>query len=61
MEDLLLWRDTKKSGLALGAVLAGYIVLNYLTRNPIAAIANALQLLVIVSFLWNNAAKFLHK
>ncbi|GAB4818885.1 hypothetical protein N2152v2_005931 [Parachlorella kessleri] len=61
IEDLLLWRDTSKSSIALGAATAAFLVLQYARFNAIATTAYALISLVLGSFIWNNIAAFTHR
>lgn len=61
IEDLLLWRDTSKSGIALGGATAAFLVLQFARFNAVATFAYALISLVLGSFIWNNIAAFTHR
>ena len=58
VEDLLMWRDPKKSGLVFAGVTLGYLLLEWSHYSLLTIIANVLLIAVTVSFLWNNIAGF---
>jgi len=53
-EDLLLWRDPKKSAVALGGVTAIFLALQFAKINLLQSLAFTLLSLVLGCFLWNN-------
>lgn len=61
IEDVLLWRDPKKSGIVLGGITAVYLLVHSISYNPVVVLANLAQLAVIACFLWNLVAGFLKK
>lgn len=61
LEELLLWRDVKKSGIALGGATAAFLLLQFAHFNAISSAAYALISLILGCFLWNNIASFTHK
>ena len=61
VEDLLLWRDPKKSGIALGGATALFLTLQLASFNVISTTAYALISLILGCFLWNNVASLTHK
>lgn len=56
-EELLLWRDPKKSGAALGAATAAFLFLQFAHINLLQTVAYTLLTLVLGCFLWNNLAR----
>lgn len=60
-EELLLWRDPKKSGIALAACTAVFAVLQFAKVNFIQTAAYALLIVVLGCFLWNNLATVMKK
>ena len=58
VEDLLLWRDPKKSGVVFAGISLLYILLEWTGLSLLTIIANSLLVLVSLSFLWNNIASF---
>lgn len=56
-EELLLWRDPKKSGAALGASTAAFLFLQFAHINLLQTVAFTLLTLVLGCFLWNNLAR----
>ncbi len=61
MEDLLLWRDPKKTGIVFGAVTLATILLVLTNFNLIPIVAYALLTAVLGAFAWNNIASFTHR
>lgn len=61
LEELLLWRDPKKSGAALGASTAAFLFLQFAHINLLQTVAFTLLTLVLGCFLWNNLASFTHR
>ncbi len=61
MEELLLWRDPKKSGIVLGGATAAVLFLQFARFNVISTAAYGLISLILGCFLWNNIAAFTHK
>lgn len=61
MEELLLWRDPKKSAIALGAATAAFAVLQFAAVNLLQTTAYTLLTLVLGCFIWNNVASFTNK
>ena len=61
MEDLLLWRDPMRSGIALGGATAAFVVLQFARFNAVSATAYLLIILVLGCFFWNNIASFTKK
>lgn len=60
-EELLLWRDPKKSAAVLGGAVALWATLNFGHFNALQSAAYVLLSLVLGCFLWNNLASFVHK
>ena len=58
MEDLLLWRDPKKSGVVLAGATLAYLLLEWSHFSLLSTVANTLLVAVSVAFLWNNIANF---
>lgn len=58
VEDLLLWRDPKKSGVVLGGATLLYLILDVSGLSLLSIVANTLLIAVSISFLWNNIASF---
>ncbi|KAK9829845.1 hypothetical protein WJX72_008236 [[Myrmecia] bisecta] len=58
VEDLLLWRDPRKSGAAFAAVTVAYLILEWSNFNLLTVLANTSLLAIVVAFLWNNIASF---
>lgn len=58
VEDLLLWRDPKKSGVVFAGISLLYILLEWTGLSLLTIIANSLLVLVSLSFLWNNIVSF---
>ncbi|KAK9827607.1 hypothetical protein WJX81_005741 [Elliptochloris bilobata] len=58
VEDLLLWRDPKKSGAVFVGITLLYILLQWTGLSLLTIVANSLLILVSCSFLWNNVASF---
>ena len=58
VEDLLLWRDPKKSGAVFVGATLFYILLHWTGLSLLTIVANSLLILVSLSFLWNNIASF---
>ena len=58
MEDLLLWRDPKKSGVVLAGATLAYLLLEWSHFSLLSIAANTLLVAVSVAFLWNNIANF---
>lgn len=56
-----MWRDPKKSGIALGAATAIFGTLQFATFNPIVAVAYVLISVILGCFIWNNIASVTHK
>ena len=61
VEDLLLWRDPKKSGAVLGGATVAFLFLSFAKINFISTLAYTLLSLVLGAFLWNNIASFTKK
>ena len=61
MNDLLLWRNPIKSGVALLAVSAVYAFFKYSKFNLLVVFLYALISLTLGCFLWNSYADFSHK
>ncbi|KAL4450106.1 hypothetical protein ABPG77_010775 [Micractinium sp. CCAP 211/92] len=61
LEELLLWRDPKKSGAALGGATAVFVFLQFAHINLLQTVAYTLLTLVLGCFLWNNLASFTHR
>lgn len=61
IEDVLLWRDPKRSGIVLGGLTVAYLIANYMVKNPVVVLATVLQVAVLACFLWNLIAGFLKK
>ncbi|PSC72227.1 reticulon B2 [Micractinium conductrix] len=61
LEELLLWRDPKRSAIALGGVTAVFLLLQFARINLLQTVAYALLTLVLGCFLWNNLASFTNK
>lgn len=53
IEDILLWRDPKKTGIALAIVTGVYGLIHQISLNPVVMLANMAQVAVIACFLWN--------
>lgn len=60
-EELLLWRDPKKSAIAFGGATALAAFLSFAKVNAIQTSAFVLLVLTLGCFLWNNIASFAHK
>lgn len=60
-EELLLWRDQKRSALVLGVISAGFGVVQFAKINAIQSAAYLLLAAVLGCFLWNQVAGFTHK
>jgi hypothetical protein len=60
-EELLLWRDPKRSAIALGASTAAFLVLQFAKVNVIQWSAYLVLVAVLGCFLWNNLASFTHR
>jgi hypothetical protein len=58
VEDLLLWRDPKKSGVVFAGATLAYLLLEWSHFSLLSIIANTLLIAVSVAFLWNNIANF---
>lgn len=58
VEDLLLWRDPKKSGIVFAGATLAYLLLEWSHFSLLSIIANTLLIAVSVAFLWNNIANF---
>lgn len=54
IEDLLLWRDPKKSGIVFGSITVAYLLLEWSGLSLLTIIADAMLLAVLVCFLWAN-------
>ena len=61
VEELLLWRDPKKSGAVLGGATLAFVVLQFARFNVIATLAYAVMSVVLGAFIWNNIASFTKK
>lgn len=61
LEDILLWRDPKKTAVCLAGSTGVYGLLTVIAANPVVVLANLLQLAVIVAFLWNSIANLLKR
>ncbi|KAL4853081.1 Reticulon-like protein B4 [Chlorella vulgaris] len=61
LEELLLWRDQKRSALVLGVISAGFGVVQFAKINAIQSAAYLLLAAVLGCFLWNQVAGFTHK
>jgi hypothetical protein len=61
VEDLLLWRDPKKSGVVLAGATLAYLLLEWSHFSLLSIVANTLLVAVSVAFLWNNIANFTHR
>lgn len=61
VEDILLWRDTKKSGAALAVVTAVFSVVQFAKFNVISAWCYSTMALILGAFLWNAFANFTHR
>jgi hypothetical protein len=60
-EELLLWRDPKRSAIVLGASTVGFLVLQFAKVNVIQWSAYLVLVAVLGCFLWNNLASFTHR
>ena len=58
VENLLLWRDPKKSGIVVAGATLAYLLLEWSHFSLLSIIANTLLVAVSVAFLWNNVANF---
>jgi len=61
LEDLLLWRDPRKTGAVFGGFTLVYLLLEWSNYSLLTLVANVLLAGVSVTFLWNNLAQFLNK
>lgn len=61
VEDVLLWRDPKKSGIALGGITVVYLLISHISYNPVVVLANIAQFAVISCFLYNLVTNFLKR
>lgn len=59
VEDLLLWRDVKKSGIVFGSITVAYLLLEWSGMSLLTILADALLLAVLVAFLWANIGSVL--
>lgn len=60
-EELLLWRDPKRSGLVFGAITVAFGILQFAKINAIQTTAYLVAAAVLGCFVWNNVAKIAHK
>lgn len=56
VEDLLLWRDIKKSGTVFGAATLVYLLFEWSGIKPIALLAYLLMIAVMGCFLWQHGS-----
>ena len=56
MEDLLLWRDVRKSAVVFVGITLLYILLEWSHLSLLRIVSHTLLAIVTVSFLWNNIA-----
>ena len=56
MEDLLLWRDVRKSAIVFVGITLLYILLEWSHLSLLRIVSHTLLAIVTVSFLWNNIA-----
>ena len=56
VQDILLWVDPKRSGIALAGVTAVFLSLQYGTYNAVSVAAYGLLAAVLGAFVWNNLA-----
>lgn len=61
VEDLLLWRDPRRSGLVLTGITAVYILLEWSHLSLLRIVSHSLLAAVTLSFLWNNIASFTNR
>lgn len=61
VEELLLWRDPKKSGIALAGSTVVFLFVQFARFNAISLSAYLLISLILGCFLWNNIASLTHK
>lgn len=61
VEDLLLWRDPRKSGIVLGLTSALYFLLEWSHYNVVTLLANTGLIAVSAAFLWSVIANLTHK
>jgi len=58
VEDLLLWRHPRRTGLVFGIFTLLYIMLEWSKYSLLTLIANALLAVVAAAFVWNLVASF---
>ena len=56
VQDILLWVDPKRSGIALGGATAVFLALQYGSFNAVSVGAYGLLIAVLGAFVWNNLA-----
>jgi reticulon-1 len=59
--DILLWRNKKCTGIALGAGTALWVFFELMQYNLITLVCHLLILSLAALFLWSNASVFIHK
>lgn len=61
IEDLLLWRNVQKSTLYAGGITTTYLLLEWSNISSITLACNLLFLAIVITALWSQAAKVLHR
>lgn len=61
VEDILMWRDVKKSGIIFGGITLAYLVLEWSGYSLLSLVAYGLLTLLGGSLVWTNAAALLKK
>eukprot|EP00889_Picochlorum_renovo_P003404 jgi/Picre1/30434/NNA_005798.t1 len=61
LEDLLLWRDVKKTGIVFGAVTALFVLLFWAKNSFLSVAALLMSLTVGVMLVWSIIGGFIHR
>ncbi|GMH43242.1 hypothetical protein BSKO_11164 [Bryopsis sp. KO-2023] len=61
VEDLLMWRDTKKSGIVFGVATLAYLILEWSGKTMLSLSAYLVLFSGLALFAWTYGAAFLHK
>mmetsp|Transcript_3460 Transcript_3460/g.7022 ORF Transcript_3460/g.7022 Transcript_3460/m.7022 type:complete len:216 (-) Transcript_3460:4015-4662(-) len=61
LEDLLLWRDVKKTGIVFGAVTAAFVLLFWAKNSFLSVAALLMSLTVGVMLVWSIIGGFIHR
>jgi riboflavin kinase len=58
LENLLLWRDVRKSGVVFALLTITYLLLEWSHISLLKIVSNVLLLTVVIAFLWSNIASY---